>query len=91
LHSWAFAQLREFLTYKALRAGVPLICVDPRDTSKACNACGSIDRRNRPDQARFLCTSCGHAAPADLNAARNIRQRALRVRADVMQPEVLAA
>ncbi|HEU5368245.1 MAG TPA: transposase, partial [Ktedonobacterales bacterium] len=32
-HSWAFYQLRHFLTYKAAWAGVPLHLVDPRNTS----------------------------------------------------------
>lgn len=71
-----FAQLRAFLTYKAARAGVPLVLVDPRHTSQACNVCGAVDKANRRAQADFLCTSCGHAAAADVNAARNIRARA---------------
>jgi IS605 OrfB family transposase len=29
LHSWAFAQLRAFLEYKAERAGVRLVAVEP--------------------------------------------------------------
>ena len=91
LHSWGFHPLRSFLAYKAKRDGVPLVCVDPKYTSQACHACGCIDRRNRPDQATFRCIGCGHEAPADTNAARNIRQRALRVRGGVMRPEVLAA
>jgi IS605 OrfB family transposase len=76
LHSWSFAQLRAFVSYKAKRAGVPVLFVDPRYTSQACSRCGCIDRKNRPDQATFLCTSCGHADAADLNAARVIRARA---------------
>jgi len=76
LHNWSFGQLRRFIVYKARRAGVPVLFVDPRYTSKACSCCGYIDDRNRPDQATFSCVSCGHAEPADLNAARNIRARA---------------
>ncbi|MFC8511823.1 IS200/IS605 family accessory protein TnpB-related protein [Streptomyces sp. NPDC057257] len=33
LHSWAFAQLADFIVYKARRAGVPLVFVDPAYTS----------------------------------------------------------
>ena len=91
LGNWAFAQLGSFLGYKAKRAGVPVCFVDPRNTSRECRACGCIDKRNRPDQATFKCVSCGHEAGADLNAALNIRQRALSVRGVVMHPEVLAA
>lgn len=76
LHSWAFAQLRVFITYKAKLAGVPLIAVDPRNTSRECSACGHIDKRNRPNQSTFRCLACGHAEHADINAARVIASRA---------------
>lgn len=86
LHSWAFHQLRAFVAYKAARAGVPLVTVDPRYTSQGCSSCGVIDRKNRPNQATFSCISCGHSEAADLNAARNIRAKAA-----VTPPQVLAA
>jgi IS605 OrfB family transposase len=86
LHSWSFNQLRGFVAYKARRAGVPLAAVDPRYTSQTCSCCGAIDRKNRPDQATFLCISCGHSEVADINAARNIRALAA-----VIPPKVLAA
>lgn len=70
--SWAFAQLRAFLTYKSARAGIPIVAVDPRYTSQTCPCCGSIDRRNRPNRDEFRCLGCGHAAPADIAAAENI-------------------
>ena len=79
LHNWAFAQLRQFATYKAARAGIPVVFVDPRYTSQGCSSCGAIDKRNRPDQATFSCQHCGHTEPADFNAARNIRLRAIPV------------
>ncbi len=76
LHSWSFAQLRSFVEYKARLVGVPVVKVDPRYTSKGCRVCGTIDDRNRPNQATFSCVSCGHCEPADLHAARNIALRA---------------
>jgi IS605 OrfB family transposase len=39
-HSWAFFQLRAYITYKAAQAGVPVHLVDPRNTSRTCSACG---------------------------------------------------
>lgn len=81
---WAFYQLRAFLTYKALAAGVVVVLVDPRNTSRTCAACGHCAKANRRDQAHFLCLHCGHAANADHNAARNIACRAA-----VNQPIVL--
>jgi IS605 OrfB family transposase len=73
LHGWSFGQLRQFLTYKAKLAGVPVIAVDPRNTSRSCPECRVIDKANRKTQETFSCTSCGHTAAADFAAARNIR------------------
>lgn len=75
-HSWAFHQLRSFIQYKARLAGVPVVCVDPRNTSRTCPHCGLIDQRNRPNQAHFRCIGCGFAGPADTIAAGNIARRA---------------
>jgi putative transposase len=91
LGNWGFAQLGNFVAYKAKRAGVPIAFVDPRNTSRECRACGCIDKRNRLDQATFKCIGCGHTANADINAALNIRQRAVERQGRVMSPEVLAA
>ncbi|GAA4229219.1 IS605 OrfB family transposase [Streptosporangium album] len=75
LHSWSFHQLGSFITYKAARAGVPVVYVDAAYTSQGCSACGHISKKNRPDQAAFRCMSCGFAEHADVNAARNIAAR----------------
>jgi IS605 OrfB family transposase len=75
VHSWAFAQLGQFLAYKARRAGVPVVFVDPAYTSQQCSECDYIDKRNRASQARFQCRSCGVVAHADLNASRNIARK----------------
>ena len=85
LHSWAFFQLRAFIAYKAQRAGIPVVVVDPRNTSRTCPACGHITKANRPSQATFRCVSCGCAGHADTIAAGNIR---VLGRATVMQPHV---
>jgi putative transposase len=77
LHSWAFSQLRFFLEYKAILAGLLLIAVDPRNTSRTCHSCGHCAKENRRTQDEFRCRSCGHEAHADINAARNIRAGAL--------------
>jgi IS605 OrfB family transposase len=82
-HSWAFFQLRAFLTYKAAWAGVPLHLVDPRNTSRMCSACGHCEKANRKSQAEFLCRRCGFVRNADHNAALNISRKE---RAEVKQP-----
>jgi transposase len=63
------------VSYKARLAGVPVVFVDPRNTSKACSRCDHCDRGNRPTQAEFRCLHCGFSANADYNAALNIRAR----------------
>lgn len=77
LHSWSFHQLRQFIDYKARRAGVPVVAIDPRNTSRTCPACGGVDKRNRPNQATFSCIQCGFSGPADYIAAGNIASRAV--------------
>src|SRR5262249_39045194 len=76
LHSWSFAQLRGYLAYKAEAAGCRVVGVDPRHTSQRCARCGHIERGNR-DGACFRCRGCSAQGNADLNAARNIRDRHL--------------
>lgn len=71
-HSWAFAQLRSFIKYKAEIVGVPVIAVNPRNTSRTCPCCGLVDKRNRPTRDEFRCLQCGHAGPSDTTAAVNI-------------------
>jgi IS605 OrfB family transposase len=80
--SWSFSQLRFFIEYKARVAGVPVVAVDPRNTSRTCPDCGCIDKANRKSQSEFLCTSCGFAGHADVIAAGNIRRRAVVMRPD---------
>lgn len=75
LHSWSFHQLASFVEYKAQRAGVPLVYVDPAYTSQQCSDCGHIDRRNRQSQATFACRSCGALMHADDNASHNIGRK----------------
>jgi len=77
LHSWSFAELRGFIEYKAQRAGVPVVAVDPRDTSRTCPACGHIDKANRKSQSQFSCVACGCAGNADHFAAIEISRRAV--------------
>ncbi|MER5203884.1 transposase [Streptomyces sp. NPDC002825] len=79
LHSWAFAQLGEFIAYKARRVGVPVVYVDPAYTSRTCAECGYVDKANRVSQARFACRSCGFVDHADRNGSRNVRARGLEL------------
>lgn len=40
LDAWSFHQLQAFIAYKAKRAGVPVVVVDGRYTSRRCPRCG---------------------------------------------------
>lgn len=75
LGGWAFFQLRAFVTYKAQIAGVPLVIVDPRNTSRTCLACGHCAAGNRRSQAEFVCQSCDFTEHADVVGARNIARK----------------
>jgi IS605 OrfB family transposase len=74
---WAFFQLRQFMTYKATLAGVTVVTVDPRNTSRTCPVCGHCEKANRKSQSEFECKACAHEEHSDLTAARNIRARAI--------------
>jgi IS605 OrfB family transposase len=78
LGGWAFHQLGLYVKYKAERAGVPVVEVDPRNTSRECPRCGHAERANRHSQAVFRCRGCGHTGHADCVAAENIRRRGER-------------
>lgn len=76
LSGWSFHQLFAFVSYKARLAGVPVVTVDPRNTSRTCSVCGHCEKANRTSQAEFFCRACGHTDHADRNAALNIRAQA---------------
>ena len=76
LSGWSFHQFFRILSYKAQAAGVPVVQVDPRNTSRTCAECGHVAKSNRKSQAEFECGACGHHDHADKNAARNIRNAA---------------
>ena len=71
--SSGWGDLEHNLDYKAGK----VVRINPAYTSRTCNECGAVDAANRPTQSSFRCQACGHAANADVNAARNIRRRGL--------------
>lgn len=74
LGGWSFRQLRDFITYKAAKANILVVLVDPRGTSSTCPKCGS--KGSRPKQSLFKCT-CGYQANADYVGGVNISRRGL--------------
>ncbi|GAA6615414.1 zinc ribbon domain-containing protein [Scytonema sp. NUACC26] len=70
-NSWSFYQLRSFLEYKGIQAGVEVIAVPPAYTSQTCHSCLRIGIRS---DKRFKCTNdaCSWSGDADFNGAKNI-------------------
>jgi len=76
----AYRKLQESITGKAIEYYVPIILVDPRNTSSTCPRCGSkIRYTGRPG----VCHRCGFIADRDKVGAMNIWMRALEAYAGV--------
>lgn len=89
LHRWAWAQLQEFIEYKAEGAGLKVVFVNPAYSSKTCHNCGQIAQRKK----HSLSCMCGNQAHADVNAALNIAwlaESADSARGAVNHPNVAA-
>ena len=65
------------IEYLAAKLGKVVLKVDPKYTSQTCSACGCIDSANR-EREKFICVDCGFFAHADLQAAINIKNRAIK-------------
>ncbi len=83
MSKWAFAELRDYIEYKAALLGVEVIAVDPRNTSKTCPACNHVSGKNRIKRDVFLCDECGYFDHADIVGAKNIRSGALVIAREV--------
>ena len=74
-NSWAFYQLRQFLEYKAIRAGVRVWVVPPAYTSQTCHKCLHIHpdpKQSYRNGKSFKCGHCGWKGDADFNGANVI-------------------
>lgn len=93
---WAFAECRDFITYKANREGVQLQLVNPRNTSRRCPECLYCNKLNRKTRSLFECLQYGYRDMADYVAAKNIAakvwiypKRKSKVEVAVNQPMVI--
>ena len=73
--AWGF--VRTFTTYKARQRHQLLLLINPAHTSQECSKCGHLSPDNRQNQAEFVCQRCGFCCNADVNAAVNIKRRAV--------------
>lgn len=72
-----WGELIKIIEYAAAKRGKKLYHINPRHTSQECSSCHYIDADNR-DGERFICTPCGHIDDANLQAARNIKAKAIK-------------
>jgi putative transposase len=63
------------LSYKAESAGMKVIKVDARNTSKQCSNCGNIQDMPLSERT-YICNFCGMIMDRDVNASINILKRA---------------
>ncbi|MBD3229129.1 MAG: IS200/IS605 family element transposase accessory protein TnpB, partial [Candidatus Lokiarchaeota archaeon] len=78
LNSWSYYQLQQFIEYKALERGIPVVYVDPKYTGQICPKCGHKEKSNRNRKIhRFKCNKCRYETNDDRSASMDIRDRAI--------------
>ena len=70
-HDVSLGLFREILDYKAIKAGVTVIAVNPRNTSQQCNGCAEMVPKELSVRVH-TCPHCGFTVDRDVNAALNI-------------------
>lgn len=73
----AWGQFTQRLAYKAEEAGCIFVRVEPRGTTQECSRCGTVVPKDIRVRVHS-CPSCGLTIDRDLNASRNVLQRALK-------------
>ncbi len=68
VNSWSFGQLQKFIKYKAIKAGIQVIYVNPVNTSKECPVCHAVNQSN---DRKYRC-NCGFHHHRDVVGAMNI-------------------
>ena len=72
--SWG--NFTRLLQYKAESAGCVAVGVKPQYTSVTCNECKSVHKISL-SQRTFICEKCNHTEDRDINASKNIFERAI--------------
>jgi putative transposase len=72
LNFWSIMKFHRILEHKARFYGVPLVFVDPQNTSRACPVCGRVVDRLR---GHALACPCGARMGRHAAAAVNIARR----------------
>lgn len=72
IHMASWATLINMIECKAEWAGIEVISVNPRNTSRRCSACGNIREDLKLSDRTYSCPCCGLIMDRDRNAAINI-------------------
>jgi len=76
LSKWNARELQRMIEYKAKWHGIPVIYVNPRNSSRACPVCGG---RLIPQEGRLMkCPKCGLVEDRDFIATVNLRMWGVR-------------
>ena len=70
-HDISLGMFRDILDYKAIKAGVLVFAVNPRNTSQKCSCCGEIVPKELSVRVH-TCPHCSFTVDRDVNAALNI-------------------
>ncbi len=85
LHRWSFRRFQQILEYKARLAGLNVIYVNPRGTSRRCPICGGKLSPN--GHRRLKCPRCGFEGDRDVVGALNVMKRAREMWGASVPPE----
>lgn len=73
IHDWPYGEIVEKVAYKAMDAGVPVVLVEPYDTTVACRKCGETEQTHVDYTAQtFRCGGCGYVVHVGVNSAANV-------------------
>ncbi|OIO26112.1 hypothetical protein AUJ14_02725 [Candidatus Micrarchaeota archaeon CG1_02_55_22] len=75
IHDASWSEFVRMINYKAVDAGCVTVLVEPRGTTRSCSNCG-FEQKMPLSQRTFACDGCGLVLDRDVNAARNILDRA---------------
>ena len=78
LHAWPFDTFVQMLAYKARLAGITIVQLSERNTSRTCSVCGCVNANSRVHRGLYVCSECGTTINADVNGAVNILHKYLQ-------------
>jgi putative transposase len=78
LHAWPFDTFVQMFAYKANLAGITIVQLSERDTSRTCSVCGCLNPNSRVHRGLYICSECSATINADVNGVVNILYKYLQ-------------